>query len=53
MDGLGIDTGGVRLDELVAAGDFICGILGKQTDSRVGRARMAVMARAKMQEQSR
>ena len=55
MDGLGIDTGGVRLDELVSAGDFICGILGKQTDSRVGRARAAVRAKAaaRQQQQSR
>jgi isopropylmalate/homocitrate/citramalate synthase len=38
LDGMGIDTG-VDLDRLIAAGAFICGELGKQTQSRVARAR--------------
>lgn len=38
LDGMGIDTG-VDLDRLIAAGTFICGKLGRQTQSRVARAR--------------
>lgn len=38
LDGMGIETG-VNLDALIAAGDFICGKLGRPTQSRVARAR--------------
>ena len=41
LEGLGIDTGGVNLDELIKVGDFICSLLGKTTGSRVGRALQA------------
>ncbi len=38
LDGMGIETG-VNLDRLIAAGTFICEKLGRQTQSRVARAR--------------
>jgi isopropylmalate/homocitrate/citramalate synthase len=38
LNGMGIETG-VDLDRLLAAGSFICGELGRQPQSRVGRAR--------------
>jgi hydroxymethylglutaryl-CoA lyase len=38
LNGMGIETG-VDLDRLVAAGAFICEKLGRQTQSRVARAR--------------
>ena len=44
FDGLGIETG-VDLGRLMAAGDFICGVLGRATLSRVARA-MAAKTRA-------
>ena len=37
LDGLGIETG-VDLGKLIAAGDFICGVLGRATLSRAARA---------------
>jgi len=37
FDGLGIETG-VDMAKLMAAGDFICGVLGRPTLSRVARA---------------
>ena len=40
LRGRGIETGG-DLDKLMAAGAFICGVLGRQTQSRVARARGA------------
>jgi hydroxymethylglutaryl-CoA lyase len=38
LDGMGVETG-VDLDRLIAAGTFICAKLGRQTQSRVARAR--------------
>jgi hydroxymethylglutaryl-CoA lyase len=38
LNGMGIETG-VDLDQLIAAGSFICGQLGRETQSRVARAR--------------
>jgi hydroxymethylglutaryl-CoA lyase len=37
LDGMGIETG-VDLDRLIAAGEFICGVLGRPTLSRAARA---------------
>ncbi|MDP3715039.1 MAG: hydroxymethylglutaryl-CoA lyase, partial [Burkholderiales bacterium] len=37
LDGLGIETG-VDMTKLIAAGDYICGVLGRPTLSRVARA---------------
>ncbi len=37
LDGLGIETG-VDMTKLIAAGEFICGVLGRPTLSRVARA---------------
>lgn len=37
LDGLGIETG-VDMNKLIAAGDYICGVLGRPTQSRVARA---------------
>jgi hydroxymethylglutaryl-CoA lyase len=37
LDGLGIETG-VDMDKLIAAGDYICGVLGRPTHSKVARA---------------
>lgn len=38
LDGMGVETG-VDLDRLIAAGTFICAKLGRETQSRVARAR--------------
>lgn len=38
LEGMGVETG-VDLDSLIAAGAFICGKLGRETGSRVARAR--------------
>ena len=38
LDGMGVETG-VDLDRLIAAGAFICGKLGRETQSRVSKAR--------------
>ncbi len=43
LNGLGIETG-VDLDKLRAAGDFICGHLGRPTQSRVAKALAAKAA---------
>ena len=43
LDGLGIETG-VDMKKLIAAGDFICGVLGKPTASRAAKALAAKMA---------
>ncbi len=45
LDGLGIETG-VDLDKLADAGDYICGVLGRPTRSRVAQAVMAKRVRA-------
>ncbi len=37
LDGLGIETG-VDMDKLIAAGDYICGVLGRPTHSKAARA---------------
>jgi hydroxymethylglutaryl-CoA lyase len=37
LDGLGIVTG-VDIGKLIAAGDYICGVLGRPTDSKAARA---------------
>jgi len=36
-DGLGIETG-IDMQKLIAAGDYICGVLGRTTLSRAARA---------------
>lgn len=41
LNGMGVDTS-VDLDELIAAGAFICGKLGRETQSRVARAKLRV-----------
>jgi hydroxymethylglutaryl-CoA lyase len=41
LDGMGIETG-VDLDRLIKTGAFICGRLGRQTQSRVARVRQRV-----------
>jgi hydroxymethylglutaryl-CoA lyase len=38
LDGMGVETG-VNLDRLIAAGAFICAKLGRETQSRVAKAR--------------
>jgi len=43
LHGLGIETG-VDLDRLIDAGEFICAALGRPTNSRVARARLAKRA---------
>jgi len=40
LNGLGIETG-IDLDKLIAAGQRICAVLGKENGSRVARARLA------------
>jgi hydroxymethylglutaryl-CoA lyase len=45
LDGLGIETG-VDMTQLIAAGDFICGVLGRPTCSRAARALAAKRAAA-------
>ena len=37
LDGLGIETG-VDIDKLIAAGDYICGVLARPTHSKAARA---------------
>ncbi|HXF67394.1 MAG TPA: hydroxymethylglutaryl-CoA lyase [Burkholderiales bacterium] len=37
LDGLGIETG-VDMDKLIAAGEYICGVLGRPTQSKAARA---------------
>jgi hydroxymethylglutaryl-CoA lyase len=37
LNGLGIETG-VNMDKLIAAGDFICHLLGRPTHSRAAKA---------------
>jgi hydroxymethylglutaryl-CoA lyase len=37
LDGLGVETG-VDIDKLMAAGEYICGVLGRPTHSRAARA---------------
>jgi hydroxymethylglutaryl-CoA lyase len=37
LDGLGIETG-VDIAKLIAAGDYICGVLGRPTHSKAARA---------------
>lgn len=37
LEGLGVETG-VDLDRLIAAGEYICGVLGRPTQSKVARA---------------
>ncbi|MBK5276540.1 MAG: hydroxymethylglutaryl-CoA lyase [Desulfuromonadales bacterium] len=43
LNGLGIETG-VDLDRLIETGNFISGILGRPSDSKVARARGAALA---------
>ena len=43
LDGLNIDTG-VDMQKLIAAGDYICGVLGRPTLSRAAKAITAKMA---------
>ncbi len=45
FDGLGIETG-VDIGKLIAAGDFICAVLGRATLSRAARAISAKMQAA-------
>ena len=40
LDGLGIETG-IDMDKLIAAGDYICGVLGRGRRCRAPRARSA------------
>ncbi|WP_375738223.1 hydroxymethylglutaryl-CoA lyase [Pseudomonas boanensis] len=40
LNGLGIETG-IDMDKLIAAGQRICAVLGKENGSRVARARLA------------
>lgn len=40
LNGMGIETG-VDIDKLIAAGEFICGVLGRPTHSRAARALIA------------
>jgi hydroxymethylglutaryl-CoA lyase len=37
LNGLGVDTG-IDMNKLIAAGDFICGVLGRPTHSRAAKA---------------
>jgi hydroxymethylglutaryl-CoA lyase len=37
LDGLGVETG-VDIEKLIAAGDYICGVLGRPTHSKAARA---------------
>jgi hydroxymethylglutaryl-CoA lyase len=37
LDGLGVETG-VDIDKLIAAGEYICGVLGRPTHSKAARA---------------
>ena len=40
LDGLGVETG-VSMDRLLEAAEYICGVLGRPTHSRAGRAILA------------
>ena len=40
LNGLGIETG-VDMDKLIGAGEFICGVLGRPTNSRAAKALLA------------
>lgn len=44
LNGLGVETG-VDIDRLIAAGDYICGVLGRPTHSKAARA-LAAKAKA-------
>ncbi len=46
LDGMGIATG-IDMEKLIAAGSFICAALGRETQSRVARARAGKPAAAK------
>ncbi len=46
LHGLGIETG-VNLDKLIAAGEYICGVLNRPSHSKVARALTAKRARVK------
>lgn len=46
LHGLGVRTG-VDLDALVHVGDWICGVLGRESQSRVGIARLAGLRAAR------
>ncbi len=37
LNGLGVETG-IDMEKLIAAGDYICGVLGRPTNSRVAKA---------------
>jgi len=43
LDGLGIGTG-VDIRKLIAAGEYICGVLGRPTHSKAARALAAKAA---------
>lgn len=43
LDGLGIETG-IDMKKLIAAGEYICGVLGRPTNSRAGKAIATKMA---------
>jgi hydroxymethylglutaryl-CoA lyase len=43
LDGLGVETG-VDMVKLIAAGEYICGVLGRPTSSRAGKAIATKMA---------
>ncbi|HVB50030.1 MAG TPA: hydroxymethylglutaryl-CoA lyase [Burkholderiales bacterium] len=45
LEGLGIDTG-VDLAQVLGIGQWICGVLGRETTSKAGRALAAKLARA-------
>ncbi len=45
LDGLGIETG-VALAQVVGIGQWICGVLGRESTSKAGRALAAKLARA-------
>ena len=40
LDGLGIETG-IDMDQLIDAGAYICGVLGRPTNSRAAKALLA------------
>lgn len=39
-NGMGMNTG-IALDKLIDAGEFICGVIGRETQSKVARAMLA------------
>jgi len=51
LDGMGIETG-VDMDKLIAAGQFICGFLGRPGHSRAGRALAGKAARRAQKAQA-